>query len=137
MRLAVPIFRVLLVDDEPVVLRGLKRGMATKRPHWNVVAAEGPIEGMCRLEADTYDIVISDYEMPQLNGLELMKLARRHQPTALRVILSGISRQAVGPIPPGLIHAWFSKLHSVDTLVRQCEELLVKRVQRKTRIKAG
>ena len=137
MRLAVPIFRVLLVDDEPMVLRGLKRGMATKRPHWNIVAAEGPSEGMCRLEADTYDIVISDYEMPQLNGVELMKLARRHQPTALRVILSGISRQGVGTISPGLIHGWLSKLHDVDTLVRQCEELLVKRMQRKTRVKAG
>jgi DNA-binding NarL/FixJ family response regulator len=137
MRLAVPIFRVLLVDDEPVVLRGLKRGMATKRPHWNIVSAEGPIEGMCRLEADTYDIVISDYEMPQLNGVEIMKLARRHQPTALRVILSGISRQTVGPIPPGLIHGWLSKLHDVDILVTRCEELLAKRLQRKARVKAG
>jgi DNA-binding NarL/FixJ family response regulator len=137
MRLAAPVFRILLVDDEPMVLRALKRSMEKRRPNWSILAASGPIEGMCRLESDAFDIVISDYEMPQLNGVELMKLAKRHQPAALRIILSGLPRQAVGVVPAGLLHGWLSKLYSVDSLVRHCEELLVKRALRKARSKAG
>ncbi len=137
MRLAAPSLRVLLIDDEPTVLRALKRGLTTKRPAWIVVVAPGPMDAMVRLEAEAFDIVISDYEMPQLNGIELMKLARRHQPAALRIILSALPRQEAGHIPAGLLHGWLSKLDEIDELVRHCEELQTKRVQRKSRPKAG
>jgi DNA-binding NarL/FixJ family response regulator len=133
MRLTTPLLRILLVDDEPTVLRAIKRGFSVRRPTWNIVAVSGSIEAMVRLESEVFDIVLSDYEMPQLNGVEFLKLVKRHQPAALRLILSGLSRSRVGVIPAGLVHGWLSKLSDADELLRQCEELLVKRAQRRVR----
>ena len=137
LRLMAPTLRILLVDDEPTVLRAVKRGFLARRPNWIILAVSGPIEAMVRLETEAFDIVISDFEMPQLNGVELMKLVRRHQPEATRIILSGLPRHRAGVIPAGLLHGWLSKLFDTDELLRQCEELLVKRAQRKARTKAG
>jgi response regulator RpfG family c-di-GMP phosphodiesterase len=137
MRLMAPALRVLLVDDEPTVLRAVKRGFAMRRPNWNILSVSSPIEAMVRLETETFDIVISDFEMPQLNGVELMKLVKRKQPEALRLILSGLPRQRAGFIPVGLVHGWISKLCDSEELLQQCEDMLVKRAQRKARTKAG
>lgn len=137
MRLAPPTLRVLLVDDEPAILRALKRGFAAKRPQWSIVAVPGSVEAMAQLEGESFDIIISDFEMPTMNGIELLKVAKRLQPGTLRVIVSGCARQQAGTIPPGLLHAWLSKLYSVDELVRQCEEQLAKRVQRRSRARSG
>jgi DNA-binding NarL/FixJ family response regulator len=129
--------RVLLVDDEPTVLRAVKRGFAARRPNWNILAVSGPIEAMIRLETETFDVVISDYEMPQFNGVELLKLVKRQQPEALRLILSALPRQRAGVIPVGLLHGWLSKLCDINELLRQCEELIVKRELRKSRTNTG
>jgi len=137
MRMVAPSLRILLVDDEPTVLRTLKRGLVTKRPGWSVLAVTGSEDAGRLLASEAFDVVLSDYEMPVLNGIELLKLVKRHQPTALRVILSGISRGQATNVPPGLLHGWLSKLYSVEELIRQCEDLLVKRDQRKSRARAG
>lgn len=137
MRLTQPLLRVLLVDDEPAILRALKRGFTAKRPQWSLVTVPGTVEAMAQLQEASFDIIISDFEMPMMNGIELLKVAKRLQPGALRVIVSGCMRQQAGTIPAGLLHAWLSKLYSVDELVRQCEEQLMKRDLRRTRAKIG
>lgn len=137
MRLAAPAIRVLLVDDDPSVLRAVKRALAAKRPAWILVTAPGPVDAMCRLEGEVFDVVVSDFEMPRMNGVELMKHAKRHQPSIIRVILSGLERKEAGLVPVGLLHAWLEKLDGPTELIRCCEELWHKRNLRKSSSKVG
>jgi two-component system NtrC family sensor kinase len=58
--------RVLVIDDEPVLLRGLKRSLSEH----DVVTATSVNQGMQLYSSHEFDIVFCDLMMPELNGLE-------------------------------------------------------------------
>lgn len=58
--------RVLVIDDEPVLLRGLKRSL----PEHDVMTATSVNQGMQLYNSHEFDIVFCDLMMPELNGLE-------------------------------------------------------------------
>lgn len=58
--------RVLVIDDEPVLLRGLKRSLSEH----DVMTASSVTQGMLLYESHSFDIVFCDLMMPELNGLE-------------------------------------------------------------------
>lgn len=83
--------RILLVDDEPNVLSALQRalrsrwtlGTLTVEPHTSPLAA---LDALLERPAD---VVVSDYRMPELDGVELLRRVRELQPYTGRVLLSG------------------------------------------------
>ncbi len=66
--------RVLLAEDEPIVRRVLQRQIEA----WGheVVAAENGAEAWVMFQSTPFPIVISDWEMPEMDGLELVKKIR-------------------------------------------------------------
>ena len=58
--------RVLVIDDEPVLLRGLKRSLSEH----DVMTASSVQQGMQLYSSHEFDIVFCDLMMPELNGLE-------------------------------------------------------------------
>jgi two-component system NtrC family sensor kinase len=58
--------RVLVIDDEPVLLRGLKRSLSEH----DVMTATSVNQGMQLYGSHEFDIVFCDLMMPELNGLE-------------------------------------------------------------------
>ncbi|HEV8312501.1 MAG TPA: response regulator [Burkholderiaceae bacterium] len=84
--------RILLVDDEPHVLAALQRALRLHfgqalRIETNVDAADA----LLRARARTWDLVISDYRMPRMNGLEFLRGLRALQPHIVRIVLSASS----------------------------------------------
>jgi two-component system LytT family response regulator len=65
--------RVLIVDDEPVARRGLRRALA-KIPRIGAIAecANG-IEAVAAITADPPSLVVLDVQMPGLDGLEVVR----------------------------------------------------------------
>jgi DNA-binding response OmpR family regulator len=61
--------RVLVVDDDPVIVRLLEVNFEMEG--FTVLSAFDGMEGVARARADLPDIVVSDVMMPKLNGLEL------------------------------------------------------------------
>jgi response regulator RpfG family c-di-GMP phosphodiesterase len=79
--------RVLLVDDEPNLLDGLRRVL---RSRFHVVTATSGDEGLHLLSGDdVFAVVVSDFQMPAMNGAEFLTHARALQPDATRVLLTG------------------------------------------------
>ncbi len=66
-----PPIRVLLVDDDPTAL-GAMRYVLTHRAHMAVTTATGPNDALELLERATFDVVVTDVQMPGMNGLELL-----------------------------------------------------------------
>ncbi len=71
----VPIY-VLHVDDDPVVLEFVETFIKPLYPMMDFTAAENPLKALQLLESRSFDCVISDYKMPEMNGLELAKKIR-------------------------------------------------------------
>ena len=86
-----PNFKVLFVDDEPNLLSALAR---TLRRDFEVVTACGSEQGMVVLdEAGPFDAVVADMQMPQMDGIEFLKVVKSRQPGAVRVMLTGNAEQ--------------------------------------------
>ena len=80
--------RVLLVDDHPVVRRGI-RACLSPCEHIEVVGeASDGMEGLCAAREQKPDVVLTDLDMPQMNGLVLAEALRRELPQTRVLILS-------------------------------------------------
>jgi len=80
---------ILFVDDDPNLLRGLKRGLHSLRNQWQMLYADSGKEALSLLETTTIDILVSDYRMPEMNGYELLQQCRKKHPHIIRVMLTG------------------------------------------------
>ena len=78
---------VLAVDDEGNVLAALKRSL--RRQPWELLTAESAAEGLQLLQAGPVDVVISDYQMPGMNGIEFLNEVRKMWPEVQRIMLTG------------------------------------------------
>lgn len=85
---------VLFVDDEPMVLAGLRRLLRGQRRQWRLSFAQGGPEALAMIARETPDIVVSDMRMPGMDGAELLAEVRRLYPHVVRIILSGQSDPA-------------------------------------------
>ena len=63
--------RILLVDDEPHVIRVIK--LALDRKGYQVDVARNGEQGLEKLRTQTYDVLITDYQMPRMDGQELCR----------------------------------------------------------------
>lgn len=67
--------RILVVDDFPT-MRRIVRSLLKELGFTNVEEAEDGQEGLSRLREGGYDFVVSDWNMPNLDGLEMLKIIR-------------------------------------------------------------
>lgn len=79
--------RVLLVDDDEIIRDTLYELLSDD---YVCQTAETAEKAFARLEADEYDVVLTDISMPGLSGLELLGHVRQNFPDTPVIIISGI-----------------------------------------------
>src|SRR5580704_15793725 len=79
--------RVLLVDDEVQILNSL--GRLLRRRGFEVRMTTSPRDALDLLRAAPADVVIADFKMPEMTGLELLDEVHRLDPRVRRVLLTG------------------------------------------------
>jgi CheY-like chemotaxis protein len=72
--------RVLIVDDDPNQVRVLARVVALRQPGLSVVTAHSGAEAVELLRSMPIDLVLTDLQMPDMNGFELVAWLLSHQP---------------------------------------------------------
>ena len=80
-------YRIMIVDDEENVLRALRRALAEK--DIEIELFSHPHEALRRAQIANFDLVISDYRMPDMDGIRLLSEMKQLQPDAMRIIISG------------------------------------------------
>lgn len=88
--------RILIVDDEESILRSLRR-LLSRTPcaaggkvySLEVECFTTPVAALEQSRAVAYDLVLSDYRMPGMDGVQFLKAFRELQPDCARLILSG------------------------------------------------
>lgn len=81
--------RILFVDDEPMVLSGLKRSLYGMKNEWDMVFVSGGQEALQEMERHPFDIIVTDMRMPVMDGAQLLEQVRLKFPQCLRFVLSG------------------------------------------------
>jgi DNA-binding NtrC family response regulator len=82
--------RVLVVDDDEAIRDTLYELLSEE---YICQTAETAEKAFARLEAESYDVVLTDISMPGLSGLELLGQVRQRFPGIPVIIISGISDQ--------------------------------------------
>ena len=82
--------RVLVVDDDETIRDTLYELLSEE---YVCQTAETAEKAFARLEADAYEVVLTDISMPGLSGLELLGRVRQRFPNTPVIIISGIGDQ--------------------------------------------
>jgi response regulator RpfG family c-di-GMP phosphodiesterase len=108
--------RIMLVDDEPNILNALRRVLSRQvdeqaAPAYQIEAFENPPDALRRAEHVAFDLVVSDYRMPEMSGVEFLRRLIEIQPRVARLILSGYAdlEGLVGAINEARIDRFIAK----------------------------
>ena len=82
--------RVLYVDDEPSLCRAFAR-LFRQDAKVVVATASSPQEALTLLDAEQFDVIVSDLRMPGMSGIELLAKGRRMRPEMRRLLVSGFA----------------------------------------------
>ncbi len=79
--------RILIVDDDEAVLGVLQRALSTPRAH--VATASTGAIALLRLAEESFDVIVSDIQMPGVSGLKLLRAVRNHDLDLPIVLMTG------------------------------------------------
>jgi CheY-like chemotaxis protein len=101
--------RVLCVDDELLITSTLRRLL--RNEELDVVTANTAAEALAVMEQQPADLIISDYRMPQMTGVQLLREVRKRWPHTLRIVLSGFTEinALIASVNEGEIYKFLSK----------------------------
>jgi two-component system nitrogen regulation response regulator NtrX len=80
-------YTILVVDDEKNILRSME--LALQQQDHDVLTEDNPHEAMRLMETRPVDVAILDILMPELDGLEMLKLIKRKRPDSIVIMMSG------------------------------------------------
>ena len=83
--------RLLLVDDEENILKSIRRVL--RRGDWDIETATDAEQGLRAVEAFHPEVVISDFRMPGMNGVDFLTRVKQQEPRAQRIMLTGQADQ--------------------------------------------
>ena len=82
---------VLFVDDDRIVLRSLERGLIDEP--YNTLYASSPKETLEILQQEKVHVIVTDLCMPDMDGLELLRIVNKKYPHIVKIVLSGYADQ--------------------------------------------
>jgi CheY-like chemotaxis protein len=107
--------RLLLVDDSEIALRALERALQVLG--YEVVATTNPVEALDLIVAGKrFDVLVTDLQMPHLDGIELIARVARAGIVLPSLIVSGAEGFAA-LLPPG--QRWLAKPATAEELARE------------------
>jgi response regulator RpfG family c-di-GMP phosphodiesterase len=138
MAAAAPAGTILCVDDEPNILAALRR--LFRRENYRVLCAGSAAAGWAVLEEEHVDIVISDMQMPEVNGTEFLERVRQCWPDTLRLLLTGHAdhEATIGAINRGEVWRYITKPWNEDAILLIVRDALERQAlqREKTRLEA-
>jgi response regulator RpfG family c-di-GMP phosphodiesterase len=110
--------RILFVDDDANILAGYKR---TLRNDYDVTTAEGGQIALDLIKVSTpFSVIISDYKMPEMDGVRFLTAARQLSKDSVRVMLTGFAdvEAAIEAVNEGNIFRFLTKPCPAEKLLR-------------------
>ena len=124
--------KILIVDDDEWIRDSLRIFFETEGCH--VVVLETAEEGLAELKYQAYDLIIVDYKLPGLDGLEFFKHTLDSRSDALKVLITGYrTRSVVSEARKLKIQGFIEKPFTSESLMDSLAHLIQMRDFRKHR----
>ncbi|GAB6904918.1 Response regulator receiver modulated metal dependent phosphohydrolase [Desulfosarcina cetonica] len=108
--------RILFVDDEEKIQKGLQRLFRSMRHQWTMTFVGGGRQALDALAASPFDIIISDLSMPDMDGIDLLSRVKADYPHMVRIVLSGHADPQAIMQTTRLAHQYLAKPSDTNTL---------------------
>ena len=123
--------RILILDDETAVLNALRRTLRSAFPLEGVVIEtfDEPESAVHRASEQDFDVVISDYRMPGLNGADVLQLVKGLQPDAIRIVVSATTEyiDIIAAVNRAEVFRYIAKPWQQDELIATVKEAFARR----------
>ena len=116
--------KILFVDDEPHLLAGLKRVMRSRRNKWEISFANSGPEALTLMADKPFDVILTDFRMAGMNGLELLKEVKAKHPHMIRIFFSGEVDQKLIMASVRVAHQFISKPCKAQALKEKIEQTI-------------
>jgi sigma-B regulation protein RsbU (phosphoserine phosphatase) len=116
---------VLILDDEPPVLKAIARALASEMD-LALEATADPCHAVEVLATRPPRVLVTDYSMPRMNGVQVLEEARRVAPDTVRILVTGHADRAniIDAINAGRIFRFLPKPWDREALVAAVREAL-------------
>ena len=115
--------KTLLIDDNQTIRDAFQ--MAFKKKGCLLKAVESAEEGLDVLKNENFDIIICDFRLPGLNGVEFFKRAIVNHPNTVRVLISGYGNEMVVHEAFDIgVHAFLAKPFTLTALLEELTALI-------------
>ena len=115
---------VLFVDDSSNVLSGLRRKLRKMRNTWNMAFAESGEDALALFSTTDIAVIVSDMQMPAMNGAELLSKVSEISPTTVRFVLTGETSKKSIPELIRTAHQFFTKPCEIDFLIKRIDRAI-------------
>ena len=117
---------LLVVDDEPLILEGLRRLLETRQ--YEVVTAGGGCEALIAIGKQQFDAILLDLGMPDLDGNEVLRFVNERSPDTPVIVVSGDSTidAAIRALRGGATD-FVRKPYEPEELLRRIDNTLTRR----------
>jgi len=117
--------RLLIVDDEPLVLDVQQQLLKRKCPEWETMCAPGGAEALEHLRGSEFDVVMADMRMPGMDGAALLAKIRDEWPSTIRIIQSGHSDRDAALRAVTAAHLFLAKPTQIAVLEEVLKRVLM------------
>ncbi len=87
--------KILLVDDQPRLLDQAELFLEKRKESLNIETSGSPKKGLEMISEREYDVIVSDYQMPCMDGLEFLETVRKNENGIPFIMFTGKGREEV------------------------------------------
>lgn len=114
--------RILLVDDDRMSLRSLGDFLTTAG--FAVDALQCPQTALAVTQVRTYDLIVSDYQLPEMNGIDIIRKVKTEQPSIKSILYTGyFTKATVDAARAAGIDRFFSKPIRIKEMISAIHKL--------------
>ena len=106
---------LMIVDDHEDILFFLEQGIRQTWPNFLVTTAKNAQDALQYLKRNTVDLMLIDYKMPGMNGLELAEYVREIAPRTMIVMMSSVDPPELKS-QPGPFDAYLGKPFGISAI---------------------
>ena len=118
--------KVLLIDDDEWIRDSL--GMFFKSEEMHIDALETAEEGITALSRQRYDIIITDYRLPGMDGLKFLKRVQESNPDSFKILITAYgSREVISAAAELGVDEYIEKPFTTKTIEDALSRLISKR----------